>query len=286
MTNWPQISDERTLRRFAIGDQDFAALASRLAQRIGGQQFTDEHFARAINYPWHVTASVDGFLLRDGRVSNLGQVDESEQVRATDGRTRRGDEVHGLIAIGSNASPEALGEKLSALDPGEDQEVLAIAGSLSGVAVGHSPHLAIYGSLPATLFEHAGATTPVSLLLVTTSQLKALTQTEFNYLLARLPGDRFSGSLPVAADRPIYAYVSRHGVVVDESGAPLPLARPHQQELLDRVARVAIDESATAIDLVRRTIESYAWAVDEAKPRIAAIASPLDRSAWELHPGR
>lgn len=275
MNSWPPIDDERTLRRLRMSDSEFAALAERLALRIGGEKFTDQHLRRAITYPWHVPHADEDFLLVDGAIRRAS---DDETTMALGDAAR-----HPLLAIGSNADPATLLAKLESLPTPEDRTLLGIRGSLADHAIGHSPHLAIYGSLPATIFRDLGAQTPATLLLVTTNQFTALSSTEFNYLLARLPADRWTG--PVEVTDPILAYVSRHGVVTAETGEPIPLQRPQQRELLDRAATVTIGSAADALELVRRTIESYAWAVREARPRLAKIARPLDRSEWDLHPG-
>lgn len=277
MSNWPRIDDERTLRRFAMSDAEFVALAERLAERIGGAPFTEEHLTRALGYPWHEPPSSGSFLLIDGVLARL-PVDK--------GASALGDRPrHALVAIGSNADPVTLTEKLAGLEDPDDRSVLGIHGSLIDIEIGHSPHLAVYGSLPATIFRRTGATAQATLLMVTSEQLTALSRTEFNYLLTRLPPDHFVGPAdhPVAIE--MYAYISRHGVVTNESGAPVPLHRPDQRALLDRAARQTLGEASDAAELIRRTIESYPWAVREARPRLAELARPLDRSEWDLHPG-
>lgn len=278
MSGWPQIADDRTLRRFAMGDADFASLAERLAERIGGDEFSNEHFARAIAYPWHDQPPDGSFLLVDREATRLPV---GEAASALGERQR-----HALVAIGSNADPVTLAEKLAGLEDRDDRRVLGIHGSLLDVEVGHSPHLAVYGALPATIFRQIGAKTRATLLMVTEAQLTALSRTEFNYLLTRLPANQFVGPAEQPASGQLYAYISRHGVVTDESGDPLPLHRPYQSALLSRAAKVAIGGSADARELVRRTIESYPWAVRHARPRLATLARPLDRAEWDLHPGR
>lgn len=277
MSSWPQIEDQRTLRRFAMNDAEFALLAERLAERIGGEQFTEQLFARALSYPWHTPPADGGFVVREGRVSVIDSIAEAGSL---------GDAPRvGLVAIGSNADPSTLSTKLAGLPDADDRALLGIHGTLLDVEIGHSPHLAVYGALPATVFRMIGAQTHATLLMVTAQQLTALSRTEFNYLLTRLPAEQFVGPAEQFFSGPLYAYVSRHGVVTDETGDPLPLHRPEQRELLDRMAKVAIGKSADARELVRRTIESYPWAVREARPRLSTLARPLDRGEWDLHPG-
>lgn len=261
-----------------MDDADFALLAQRLAERIGSQQFTDQLFARAISYPWHTSPAEGGFLISGDRVT---EIDSSSEASSLADAARVG-----LVAIGSNADPATLVAKLSSLPDPDDRVVAGIHGRLLDFEIGHSPHLAVYGSLPATLYHRAGGSTTATLLMVTPAQLTALSKTEFNYLLAQLPGNRFTAASEQVDLPAIFGFVSRHGVVVDRTGEPTALHRPHQRALLDTAAQAIIEPNAKASDLVRRTLESYAWAVGDARPRLAALARPLDRGEWELHPGR
>lgn len=274
---WPQIDDRRTLDRFSMSDAEFAALAERLADRIGGATYTAAHLERALSYPWHESPTSVGFHLVDDAITEL----DANGIPTTD----RWHERHGLIAIGSNADAATLRSKLAGMPDPNDRELIGLHGELVDFMVGHSPHLAVYGALPATLLHRPRVSARVTLLMVTSAQLTALSRTEFNYLLARVPAERFVGPVKPPGQQALLAYVSRHGVVTDGQGEPLALQRPHQRALLDRVAQSTLGESAKADDVVRRTVESYSWAVREARPRLSAFARPLDRTEWDLHPG-
>ncbi len=263
---------------------EFEELAARLAKQIGGQQFLDAHYRRAISYPWSETFGSGGYRLQGDAVTPLDRLPEDElaQVSFTaDSLDRR---RHPLLAFGSNRSSEVLAKKLAHL-PHDQRELIVVHGVLTGHAIGHSPHLAVYGSLPATLVSRADAKAEVSLLMVTAEQLHALTWTEFNYLLAKIDGQRFQSDALRQPPRDLFAYVSRHGHVVDPDGSPLQLTCAGQADLLDRAAQHTIEPTSDGRELVRRTVESYEWAVTEAKPRLRALSVPLDREAWDLHPG-
>src|SRR4051794_32396637 len=92
----------------------------------------DEIVARALGYPFpRPDTSV---LIADGRVRELTRLDPR-------GRTP-------VLAYGSNASPESLGWKF----PDErDAMVPLVRGRLRDLDVVYSSHIAIYGSVPATL---------------------------------------------------------------------------------------------------------------------------------------
>lgn len=278
MTDWPPIDEPRTRRRLAMDDDEFAELALRLAQRIGGEPFTERHFEHAIGYPWHPMQGGAEFALRaDGSAPPLGNEDR-ERAREMSGNGG----LHPMVAIGSNASPDALARKLADLADPLDREVLAASATLNDVKIGFSAHIAVYGALPATLVHAPGARTTATMLFVTSAQLSRIADGEFNYVLARLDAATIECTVPLVAD-PL-AFVSRHGAIA-ERGEALDLRTVAQTDALDLAARTAIGPSATARDLVRETVESYAWAVAEARPKLALLAEPLNRTFWDLHPG-
>lgn len=285
MTDWPPIEDQRTLRRFAMSDEEFQALAVRLAERIGGEPYAQDHLERAITYPWHSVELSAGFLLEGDQATPLESLTQERHARATTLTGERGEPVHALLAIGSNASPEVLAAKLAGLDDETDRTVLAVGGRLSGYAIGHSPHLAVYGAMPATIHRSPGAEIDATVLYVTARQLSALAATEFNYLLGRVDRLAFTGEVAHPEDTAVHCFVSRHGVATDERGAPVALAEDSQLAVLQRATRLALGDEAQPSDLVRRCVESYAWAVTTAKPALAEMSAPLDRSRWPVHPG-
>ncbi len=265
-------------------DGEFEELAARLAKQIGGQNYVDAHYRRAISYPWSESFGGGGYRLRENAVSPLERLPDDELAQAsstTDSLDRR---RYSLLAFGSNRNSDVLAKKLAHLSR-DQREVIVVHGVLSGHVIGHSPHLAVYGSLPATLVSRANARADVSLLMVTAEQLHALTWTEFNYLLAKIDGKCFQSDALRQPPSDLFAYVSRHGHVVDPDGSPLRLTGAGQADLLDRAAQHAIEPTSDGRELVRRSVESYEWAVTEAKPRLRALSVPLDRKAWDLHPG-
>lgn len=286
MTDWPPIEDERTLRRFAMSDEEFHALAVKLAARIGGEAYDDEHLERALTYPWHSVELSAGFLLEGDEATPLKSLAEDRHARATSLIDERGEPVHALLAIGSNASPEVLAAKLAGLGDEVDRTLLAVGGRLSGYGIGHSPHLAVYGAMPATIHRSPGAEIDATVLYVTARQLSALAATEFNYLLGRVDRQAFVGKVAHPEGMEIHCFVSRHGVATDERGATVALTEDSQLTVLRRATRLTLGDEARPSDLVRRCVESYAWAVETAKPALAEMSVPLDRSNWPVHPGR
>lgn len=287
MTDWPPIDDARMLDRFAMDDEEFAVLARRLASRIGRREFDDQHLQRALSYPWSSDRPEGGYLLAADEVTPVSDVDPAVLSAAASHSDRFGGRRHALLAIGSNAAPEVLAEKLATIDDASaaEREVLVLDVTLEDLAIGFSPHLAVYGALPSTPFVAPGARCNAAVLMVTPRQLHALTRSEFNYLLGSIGADRADMSVQLRRGSRLLAFVSRHGVLSDTHGQALRVDETGQQDALSIAAGAVLGEGATAEDLVRRTIESYEWAVDHAKPRLAQVSAPLNRDDLLLHPG-
>lgn len=148
--------------------------------------------ARALDYPY---ATPDrSYLYLDGEAVEL-----PPQGPDLGGRTP-------LLAYGANASPEALGRKLTRL-PGVELPVLRF--ELEGFDVVYSAHVSPYGAVPATLVESPGTVAPVFLLHPTAGQLALLTVSEPNYDLVEIDGT------------PVFR--SKHGCL-EIDGAPVALA--------------------------------------------------------------
>lgn len=188
--------------------------------------------ARALDYPY---ATPDrSYLYRDGAAMEL-----PPQGPDFSGRTP-------LLAYGANASPEALGRKLTQL-PGVELPVMMF--ELEGFDVVYSAHVSPYGAVPATLVESPGTVAPVFLLHPTAEQLALLTATELNYDLVEIEG---------AA-----AYRSKHGPLsLDGSAVALSAVRssgrtlPHLDEsaVLEQV-RARIEPKSTLAEFVVACVE-------------------------------
>jgi hypothetical protein len=151
-----------------------------------------EAIERALGYPFEAPSG--SYTLRDGKP---GELDHEEPIE--------GERV-GLLAYGSNAAPAVLAAKLGAgTDP-----VPVVAAELAGFDAVYSAHIAVYGSVPATLHPSPGTTIPVFVAHVTPEQLRRVALTEPNYELEELGALR--------------AFVSRHGPLL-VGGRPAALAR-------------------------------------------------------------
>jgi hypothetical protein len=278
----PTLLDRRIAARLALSEADFAQFAAHAGRRLGGRPTVAGDLEHAAGYPWQRPAH--SFCLRDGSVEPLESPAQLEAM--TGGDAPR----HGLIAIGSNASPGVLAEKLRAA--GNDRGALpALTGSLAGHDVVASAHLARYGAMPATVVASPGTSVSATLLLVTDAQFTTLTRGEFHYAVVRLPGALFTADLGAPAPPAVFAYVSRNGALAP-SGEPAALAAVPaegrrlrgwtQLELLGRAAVDVLGPAATATELVRRTIEDYAFAVEVARPVLARASDPFRPADWRL----
>ena len=160
-------------------------------------------------------------------------IDGREPRRVRDGDLR--DELHPVLAYGSNSSTRALLRKFAG-----DLRLPVLKGELEGFDVVYSSHLSAYGSVPVTLHQAPGTRIETFVTLVSDDQLVRLAETEFNYAIHRLDGSRFIGP-EVDIEGPI-AFVSRHGALGIEGG-PVRLVDREQRDMLDRVrAHLAPDE--------------------------------------------
>ena len=199
---------------------------------MGDSVETAAILARALDYPY---ATPEGsYLYRDGAALEL-----PPQGPDLSGRTP-------LLSYGANASPEALGRKLTQL-PGIELPVTQF--ELEGFDVVYSAHVSPYGAVPATLVESPGTVAPVFRLHPTAEQLALLTASEPNYDLVEVEG--------------IAAYRSKHGCLEIE-GSAVALAEVRsagrtlpeldQAAVLERV-RAQVQPELTLAEFVHASIE-------------------------------
>lgn len=188
--------------------------------------------ARALDYPY--ATPYHSYLYLDGTATEL----PPEGPDLTDRSP--------LLAYGANASPEALGRKLTQL-PGVAMPVLQF--ELEGFDVVYSAHVSPYGAVPATLIESPGAVAPAFLLHPTAEQLALLTASELNYDLVEIGGTA--------------AYRSKHGCLeIDGTAIALAAIRsvgrtlPELDEpaVLERV-RAQVEPELTLAEFVHACVE-------------------------------
>lgn len=139
-----------------------------------------------------------------------------------------------VVAIGSNASPARLGEKL-----GEDAVVPVARVLVEGWAAVYSAHISSYGSISASLWPVPGAVTSVAVAFLDPQQLGVIDASEPNYR-----------RVPVHVDAAVWSgtltgYLSRRGALsfdevpirVDEVPGEGPLPAFDQPGILGEVAK-------------------------------------------------
>jgi len=127
---------------------------------VGGSPTADP-----LSYPGDIPDQP--FVLDHGEVSPLSR-----------GRPSAPDmnERHLVVAVGSNAAPARLVEKL-----GPDAAVPVLLLRVVGMDVRYSAHVTRYGAVPTTAWPQAGAALTLPALLLDDVQLVALDATEPNY---------------------------------------------------------------------------------------------------------
>jgi len=127
-----------------------------------------------------------------------------------------------VLAVGSNQAPEQLIRKFGDEDWGP---IPVTRLHLSGFDTVFSPHIAAYGSIPATLQLSPGTVVSLFVTWLDERQLLRMHETEIaaeNYHFAHL--DQITTRVEVGPPlSSLYFYVSRHGTI-EADGAPVPLA--------------------------------------------------------------
>ena len=286
---WPPITEPLLLERLAMDDATFLAFIGGLWRALPPRRLTPELLATALSYPWERPSR--SYELTSERVELLDEVEPGRRRELLDGAPRDPDGAprYPLLAFGSNGAPATLARKLAHL-PEPERTVLVLAGELHGFDVGAASHPTAYGAMPASLFESPGTAVRCAVLWVSAAQFTQLCWTEIGYRLGRLDGVAFAPDQAAEPLGSVLAYAARLGTFCPD-GHPLALAAIPasgrsapaltQEELLDRAARLALGEHASAATLVRAIFEDVA-ALDEGggSTRIRAAGRPFASAAW------
>lgn len=272
MTEWPQIDEPELLQRLAMDDREFREFTEKLVAAVPARLFDAEVLALALGYPWERPPG--SYLLSGGRVEPLETMGLAERDRAIERFSSARSGRLPVLAIGSNAAPEALERKFAHFPEEEDRAVLALTGRLHDFDVGVAAQPALYGAMPATLFPSAGTAACTTVLWVTPTQFTQLTWSELSYRLGRLR-TRFEVEDGGAGFDEILLFVSRFGALCLD-GEPVALAAIPaegrtaaaltQEQMLDAVAALTLGDGANAETLVRAIFEE----LDQVAPKIAA----------------
>ncbi len=291
MTGWPAIAEPELLERLAMDDREFEELVRTLAAELPPRAYDAALLARAVGYPWERPSG--SYLLAGAEVELLGDVGAAERDRLLDCFAGGGSGRLPVLAIGSNAAPEALERKFAHFTDERDRTVLALSGRLREFDVGAAAQPTLYGAMPATLFPSPGTTVATAVLWVTPTQFTQLAWTELSYRLGRLRTHFEIEETGTGFDE-VLVFVSRFGAFCVD-GEPVALAAVPaggrtaasltQEQLLDAVAALALGPEASAETLVRAIFEDTAGVL----PKIAATVHRESRAfsseRWAPFPG-
>jgi hypothetical protein len=226
---------------------------------------TDEILARALAYPF---PRPDRSVVMD-----RGTIREPEEADLA-GRTA-------VLAYGSNASPESLGWKF----PDErDAVVPLVRGAMRDLDVVYSSHIAVYGSVPATLQGSAGTEAETFVAFLTDAQLELVASWEINatYESLAIELELELGDAPAS----VGAFLSRHGCLT-AAGEELAVAEVRargrrfqpltQPEVLEHV-RATVAPEVPLADFILENVGDYS--------RARAYTAELRRSARPFTPSR
>lgn len=225
----------------------------------------DEIVERALTYPFpRPRGSV---LIDRGRVRELRELDGALLA----GRTP-------VLAYGSNASPESLAWKF----PDERDAVLPLLrGTLRDFDVVYSSHIAVYGSVPATLQRSPGTAVETFVAYLGDRQLDLVRGWEINseYETLDVELDLDLGAAPST----VGAFVSRHGCLTDDGREIALVEVPARGRRFPAMTQPEAIELARAVAAPALTLEEFVVAgvrdYDRAREFTAVLpATPFERS--------
>lgn len=239
---------------------------------------------RALRYPWRRPGR--SYLLSSGDEQLLAQLTATERDDAIQQFTRA--DRTPLLAIGSNAAPAVLRLKFAHFADVSDRTTLVTVGHLHGFDVGAATQPAMYGALPATLFESSSTAVRCAIVWVTPAQLTQLAWSELSYRLGRLDA-RFVSDDGVGDFDEVLAFVSRFGAFCLE-GQPIALAaipaldrtavELTQEEVLDAAAALALGPGETAAAFIRTAFADREHLARRMRDTVRPSARAFDVRGW------
>jgi hypothetical protein len=288
----PPIADRELIERLALDDAGFRAYILAFIAQVPRRECDAKAFASACAYPWERPAG--SYLLTDGEVELLAEHDEPERERIIERFSAAGAGRVPLVAIGSNAAPDALRRKFAHFEDPADRTVLVVTGCLHEFDVGFAAQFAFYGAMPATIFPSPGTAVTTALLWVTPAQFTQLTWSELSYRIGRLR-TRFTVDDADEHFDEVLVFVSRWGAFSPDD-APVALAAVPaerrtaraltQQQALDRAAALALGDGADAETVVRAIFDDFAALAARAVPTLQNAAQPFASQRWTPFTGR
>ena len=173
---------------------------------------------------------------------------------------------HGVIACGSNASPDRLAAKFNGLGHLLAETIPVVRAVLHDFDTVYSAHISSYGSIPATLHHAPGAMADVFITWLTDAQLNRMHETEsvgVNYDYAQLNAISLVTEAGAGFTQ-AHAYISKRGCLTKNS-KPVSLAATRtdgrlwqamdQAEVLDYARSVTAPEESCTDRFIRAHID-------------------------------
>lgn len=283
----PPIAEPELIERLALDDAGFRAYMGAFIERVPRRTLDAAAYAWACAYPWARPAG-SYVLDADGGIQLLAELDEPERERIIERFSAPSAGRAPLLAIGSNAAPDALRRKFGHFEDPADRTVLVVTGRLHEFDVGFAAHPTLYGALPATIFPSPGTAAATALLWLTPAQFTQLTWTELSYALGRL---RAPFTVEDADERfdEVLVFVSRWGAFRPDGGPAALAAVPAdrrtaialtQEQALDRAAALVLGDGARAEELVRAVFDDFPALTARVAPSLHRTALPFASERW------
>jgi len=290
MGDWPEITEPLLRERQGMSDAEFFEFLAGLLEAIGTRELEDEHYERAIGYPW--ARPPGSCLVSDEGVEDLADIDADRRKELVGEYVDESADRVPLLAYGANASPERLALKLVHLPDGH-REALILTGDLEGFDVGAAAQPPVFSSMPATLIPSPGTAVRVAVLFLTSIQFTALWWTELSYKLGALNDIRLMTEVMDESIGRVILFISRFGAFCVD-GAPVAMAAIAarkrssmaltQAEILDAAARMSIGEGSTARDLIKGSFENPAAFMAKCHSNFRAASVPFESEHWTEMP--
>jgi hypothetical protein len=290
MIAWPEITEPMLRDRQRMSNEEFLELLAELLEAVGVRELDEEHYERAIGYPWDRPEG--SCLVTDEGVEKIGGMAARPRDSLVSAYMDDSADRIPLLAYGANGSPERLALKLAHLPDGH-REALILAGDLEDFDVGAAAQPPMWSSMPATLIPSPGTSVRVAVLFLTAVQFTALWWTELSYKLGSLTGITLTTDAAEEPIRRVMLFISRFGAYCVE-GAPVAMAAVSarnrsamaltQTEILDAAARISIGEGAVARDLIKAAFENPAAFMAENYASFKAASIPFESEHWTEMP--
>src|SRR5881409_3889160 len=113
MGDWPEITELQLRERQGMSNQEFFEFLAGLLEAIGTRELDDQHYERAIGYPWERPPG--SCLVTDEGIDDLADIHASRRNQLVGEYVDESATRVRLLAYGANGSPERLALKLAHL---------------------------------------------------------------------------------------------------------------------------------------------------------------------------